>query len=257
MKPTPRALAMAHSVRLGLAEFGRALATSGQAGKARIVTIAANSYAQCILLPGIIHALQRTAPEVGLDIRAPDAHGRRGTGGDHAHVMADISGSNIDLTLDWLPQLNTDPRSAPPVIVLRDPHACIVRRWHPTAGRRLTMSFFAQQRHVTVAECREVASIERTLAAVPRLRDSGTTAPDIMAVPWIVAQTDMVGTVPRRLASRFARTLELRVFRPPVSLPDAVLGMAWHDRGEQDRVVKSVREHILEAGRQLTGGPHA
>jgi len=128
---------------------------------------------------------------------------------------------------------------------------------HPAAGRRLTMSFFTSQMDVTVAGREDVAGIDRALANIPLRREAGAIAPDIMAVPWIVAQTDLVGTVPRRLARVFTRMLELRVFKPPLSLPDAVLAISWHGHGERDPVVMSVREHVLEAGRHLGGRSHA
>jgi DNA-binding transcriptional LysR family regulator len=260
MRPTLRALAMASPVRLGLAEFGRALSGSGPPEGTRAVTIAANSYARCILLPSVIRALQQAAPDVRLDVRAPDASGERGSQGNYGDVMTGTAGANVDLTLDWHTDVHTDPSpSAPLTAALRDPLVCIIGRRHRAAGRlrRLTMSFFTQQRHVTVAGSEDIASVDRALANIPLRREGGAIAPDIMAVPWIVAQTDLVGTVPRRLARVFARMLELRVFKPPLSLPDAVLGISCHDHGERDPVVMAVREHVLEAGRHLGGRSHA
>ena len=156
MRPTLRALAMARPVRLGLAEFRRALSGSGLPEGTRTVTIAANSYARCIL-PGVRIS------------RASIVHSR-----------TSLSAGKV----------------APSPLI----------SW---------------------------------------------------AVPWIVAQTDLVGTVPRRLARVFTRMLKLRVFKPPLSLLDAVLAISCHGHGERDPVVMSVREHVLEAGRHLGGRSHA
>jgi DNA-binding transcriptional LysR family regulator len=254
MRPTPRALAMAHAVRLGLAEFERALSGSAAPAGTRTVTIAANAYAQCIVLPSVIHALRQTAPAVRLDVRAFE----RERSADWAPMKMHTTEARCDLTLDWLTEACPGPPpSAPSAIVFRDPQACIVRHRHRDIGRRLTLRVFTNQRHVTVAEWEDVARVDRALADIQLSRDGATITPDIMAVPWIVAETDLVGTVPRRLAYRFARTLALRVFKPPLSLPDAVLGVSWHDDGERDPVVMSVKEHVLEAGRHLTEGSRA
>jgi DNA-binding transcriptional LysR family regulator len=258
MRPTPRALAMARSVRLGLAEFERALSGSAAPAGTRTVTVAANAYARSILLPSVIHALLQTAPDVRLDVRASDGRGEREGPGVRGPVSAQTAETGLDLTLDWLTDASTDPSpSAPVAIVFRDPQACIVRQRHRAIGRRLTLSVFTHQRHVTVAAYEDVARVDRALADIRLRREAATVTPDIMAVPWIVAETDLVGTVPRRLAHCFARTLALRVLKPPLSLPDAVLGIRWHDDGERDPVIRSVREHVLEAGRHLTGGSRA
>jgi DNA-binding transcriptional LysR family regulator len=258
MRPTPRALAMAQPVRRGLAEFERALSGSRAPAGTRTVTIAANSYARCILLPGVIYALQRTAPDVRLDVRALDARGEHRAPGDRGKVLTQ-TGANADLTLAWLSDVDVDQSSPSPpsAIVFRDPHACIVRHRHRAVGRHLTLNAFTNQRHVTAAACEDVARVDSALAAIRRHREGATIAPDIMAVPWIVAETDLVGTVPRRLAVCFARMLLLRVFKPPLKLPDAVLRISWHDHGERDPVVMSVKEHVLNAGRHLSGGSRA
>ncbi len=102
--------------------------------------------------------------------------------------------------LAWLTEMHTDPSpSTPSAIVFRDLQACIVRRQHRAVGHRLTMSVFTEQKHVTVAEYEDVARGD------PQLRREGATiTPDIMAVPWSVAETDLVGTVPHGLAYCFA-----------------------------------------------------
>jgi DNA-binding transcriptional LysR family regulator len=263
MRPTPRAIAMAQPVRLGLAEFERALSGSRapEGTRTRTVTIAANSYARCIVLPSVIRALQETAPDVCLDVRPVDTHGELGSRGDGGLVMTETAGASThlgtDLTLTWLAKVHTDTSPAPSAIVFRDPQVCIVRHRHRAVGRLLTLSVFTHQRHVTVAESEDVALVDRALADIKLCRETATITPDVIMIPWIVAETDLVGTVPRRLAHCFARTLALRVFKPPLSLPDAVLGVSWHDHGEQNPVVMLVKEHVMEAGRHLSRGSRA
>jgi DNA-binding transcriptional LysR family regulator len=193
---------------------------------------------------------------VRLDVRAVDTRGEPRSRGYGGQVMTQTTGARADLTLTWLSEAHTDS-SPPSAIVLRDPQACIVRHRHRAVGRRLTLSVFTHQRHVTATESEDAARVDRALADIKLRVENATITPDLMMVPWIVAETDLVGTVPRRLAYCFTRTLALRVFKPPLSLPDAVLGISWHDHGERDPVVMLVKEHVLEAGRHLSRGSRA
>jgi DNA-binding transcriptional LysR family regulator len=258
MRPTARALAMSQPVRLGLAELERALSGSPASGRPQTVTIAANSYARCILLPSVIRTLQKIAPEVRVDVRALEARGEPGSRVDGGLVMRQTTGASTDLTLAWLSEPQADPfHPARSAIVFRDPHACIVRHRHRAVGRRLTLSAFTHQRHVIPPASEDVAHVDRALAEIQLHRECATMVPDVIMVPWIVAETHLVGTVPRRLACYFARTLALHVFKPPLKLPDAVLGLSWHDHGERNPVVMLVKEHLLEAGRHLSRGSRA
>ena len=74
MVPTARAQAMARSVQSALADIHRALGLSLPAdASSRAVTVAANDYACCLVLPAAIALLRRRAPDVRLAIEGEAA----------------------------------------------------------------------------------------------------------------------------------------------------------------------------------------
>lgn len=211
MLPTPRALEMAGPVRTALREFGRALDLPRASRPLdRRVTIRANSYAQCVLLPQVIRSLRESGTGVTLDVRSTDS-------------------SDAALTIDWTVKRTATATASAEVI--RDPLVCVARERTRSADLRAEL-------------------------ARPGRHKSGQMAlnEDFLGAVCLAAQTDFVAMVPRRLAEWFGRRLSLRISKPPVKLPEAVLRVTWNDRDENDSAVVSIKSCVLKAGVGLAQG---
>lgn len=55
-----------------------------------------------------------------------------------------------------------------------------------------------------------------------------------LIVPQVVASTDFVAVLSRRVAEAFASSLGLVTFRPPLALPESVVRQVWHDGCDAD-----------------------
>jgi len=84
--------------------------------------------------------------------------------------------------------------------------------------------------------------INDALAKAGIALDASFSVPHFAAVPYIVSTTDLVATVPRKLAERAAEPFQLQVTPSPLGLPPLQTNMFWHRRYNQD-----------EAGRWLRG----
>lgn len=212
MMPTPRALAMADPVRTALRELERALSRPRAAGLLeRRVTIAANVYAQCVLLPRVIRLLEESSPGVRLEVRSPDATQR-----------------DAALTVDWA---DRGARGNSSAIVLRDALVCVTRQGYRSASMRSDFSRYDQPKF--------------TWRALNQ---------DFIGALCLAAQSELVATVPRRLAEWFAPRLGLQILRPAAKLPDAVLRVAWHHSDANDLAVMSIKSCVLDAGIGLAQG---
>jgi DNA-binding transcriptional LysR family regulator len=126
MQPTPRALAMAVPVGAALKEFGRALTVPPTSRlPERRVTIGANSYAQCVLLPRVIRLLRESATGVTLDVRS-------------------LGSPDVALTVDW----TSKPASNAPAseVVIHDPFVCVARERIRSGDRRVDVERPARHR---------------------------------------------------------------------------------------------------------------
>jgi DNA-binding transcriptional LysR family regulator len=62
------------------------------------------------------------------------------------------------------------------------------------------------------------------------LYKSSYTVPEFMAVPHIVAGSKLIGIVQKRLAVVSCKSLPLKMFAPPFTLPSIIETLFWHPR---------------------------
>ena len=72
-----------------------------------------------------------------------------------------------------------------------------------------------------------------------------------LIAPLLVAQSDLVATVPRRLAERFATLLRLRILPPPVRLAGFPVVMVWHGRTADDPAHQWFRRLLAQIAARL------
>jgi DNA-binding transcriptional LysR family regulator len=73
------------------------------------------------------------------------------------------------------------------------------------------------------------------------------TVPHFLVVPFVLAQTDLVATLPGRLAQSFTRMLDLVASPPPFDQRLFPLAMAWSDRMSADPGLGWLRARLAEA----------
>ena len=68
--------------------------------------------------------------------------------------------------------------------------------------------------------------------------------PSFLAVAGVVARTDLISTVPTRLAAHFAQSLPITTYDLPLPLPEPEFAMYWHPRSQDDGGHKWLRERV-------------
>ena len=119
--------------------------------------------------------------------------------------------------------------------------ACIARRHHPDFRDALNADEFWRARHVVMGDS------DSLMGAGGMHQQVGVVTADLLAIPSIVAHSDLIATVPRRLAQWYAAPLRLAVFEPPVVIPAYEINLLWTERGEMSPAVSGVRDRIASA----------
>ena len=96
--------------------------------------------------------------------------------------------------------------------------------------------------------------IDRLLAAHGLTRTCPATVPHFLTLPFHVAQTDCIATLPRPLAALFARALPLQIVECPLPRPTAI-SLVWHSRVEGDPAQRWLRKMICDAFAAQTRRP--
>ena len=136
-------------------------------------------------------------------------------------------------------------------MLLRE-YVCIVRKGHPRVGRRLTLARYLELEHVLVSQRADaLGSVDRALAAKGKRRRVVARVSHFLMVPMLVARTDLVAALSRRVVMPLAAPLELRLLPPPLPLPRGRIGQVWHEQLETDPAQRWFRELVQRVCKSL------
>jgi DNA-binding transcriptional LysR family regulator len=224
MVATPLADELQHRITRVLEDIGLALhtaATFEPATTQRRFRIGANDYAALVLLVPLAERLRKLAPRATLEILPGDSVLNTG-------LDAALASRELDLIVADRWSLR-GIRSTEPI--LRETFVSVARADHPRLSRRVTLEEFLAEDHALISPRGVVPGVlDHALEALGRTRRVALTVPHYLVAPVIVAHTDLIMTLPRRIGESFARAHHLRTFAPPVTLDGFDVVMAFHPR---------------------------
>ena len=97
------------------------------------------------------------------------------------------------------------------------------------------------------------AMVETVLAQKKMQRRVVLKVPSFLGVARLVASTELLVIVPRRLGEALALQERVRVFEPPVALPSFAVKQHWHERFHADPANAWLRKTLAE----LLGAPRS
>jgi DNA-binding transcriptional LysR family regulator len=227
MAPTPYALQLAEPVAQALRGLQGALnvrASFDPARSERCFTLAMTDVGEIYFLPVLMDALAREAPGVTLRC-VPVAD---------AALREDMAAGRVDLALGSLPQLQAGFFQQ---ALFRQRYLALMRAGHPLA----TAS----------------TPVEDALQRLGVARQVQLTVPHYVALGQVLGSTDLVATVPERLAERLAGPHAL-VARPlTLRLPASTIAQLWHAHLHRDPGHQWLRALVAQRfgrpGAQATG----
>jgi DNA-binding transcriptional LysR family regulator len=220
MQPTPRALEIAGPVRRALAEIQGVLdgGSFEPAHSRRRFAVAVQNYATIVMLPYLIDRMRAEAP--GIDLRTHP--------GDPADALEGLEEGRMDLAVGHFDAL---PERFAFEELLTDDMVCVLRWDHPLAGENLTLDGYVAMPHLVVSvDGSDTDGIDPILARHGRQRRVALTVPHFVAASIVLARSDMVATVTRRVAEAFAHGQSLKILPPPFEVPIERFVMVWHRR---------------------------
>lgn len=160
------------------------------------------------------------------------------------HPATALQAGTVDLAIGNLPDLKSGFYQQR---LFRERYVCIVRDAHPFVGARLTPKRFEVAGHVLAAPSGTGhAAIERFLLAHGGRGAIAVEVQHFLAVPAIVAQTDLIGIVPTRIARQALRDHPVRLVELPMAIPPFIVKQCWHARAHHDPGNRWLRRHIAE-----------
>jgi DNA-binding transcriptional LysR family regulator len=237
-QPTPHAMALHLEFQPMLARWQRATGPRQDfepAMTARTFSLYATDYMQFTLLPRVLPALAKDAPHVHLRVMPARL----------LHGMSMLDTNHVELLAGYFPDPAQNLRAR---FLYEEPAVCIVRDQHPCLRRRWNLDAYLRYPHVDVAAHTGYFSgaIDRMLQAINRQRTVAATLSSYMVCPYVIAASDLIGTMPQSVAKALARTAGLALLDVPLKLPALSVSLYWHERYQDDAGHAWLRQYVAE-----------
>jgi DNA-binding transcriptional LysR family regulator len=228
MQPTPRALALIEAAREVLERVGTEIVSAPSFDPLTTqqpINIALSDVGEVVFLPAILNDMRIHAPNALVRSMSLPA----------SQVAEGLESGEIDLAVGYFPDLKK--HNFFQQVLFTDTFASLVRSDHPVTARKLSLKQYLQFEHAVVhAESRTEEVIERYLARKKLRRRVVLSTPHFASVPIVIAQSDLIVTIPEPLAGYFARiSANLRMVGLPFEPPRIPLKQFWHRKFHHDQ----------------------
>jgi DNA-binding transcriptional LysR family regulator len=236
--PTPRAHALIKQARPLVQRLQEDLlkgVTFDPATSTRTVTLALSDVGEMAFLPRVLEQLRAQAPHCAV----------RSVSVPTAQLAHDLEKGEIDLAVGYFPALALKNFRQRRLSTHR--FACLMRADHPLRAERLSPADFLAAEHIAIrAEGRSQEVLERFLERRKIRRKVALWTPNFLAVPFIVARSNLVATMPYAVARQFATmSPQLAVALPPFDISGFDLKLHWHRRFDNEPRNKWLRKQLV------------
>ena len=237
MEPTAHAREIAPLISSAIEQIETALnlgAGFDPAKSTGIFTAGMAEYAEVALVGRLARAFAEQAPRATLRLLPLNG----------ADAADQLERGAIDVAVAHLRAL---PNAIESHMLLRDPFVMIVRKDHPLAKKTLSLEAYAGQSHVLVSPRGDTSgAIDRILVDFGLRRRISLLVATYLALPAALAASNLVATVPQRIARQIAATAEIEILPLPVDFSITV-SMAWHRRAAGEPAQLWFRSLLIDA----------
>ncbi len=235
--PTPLADRLWPDIQEALALLRQAVHRSQAFDAARDitqVTLAMNDELEPSILPVLVRALRAAVPDVRVSsVRL-----------DRASLRADLAAGRLDCAIDVAQPVSPELCHA---LLLQDDFV-VVSRASAQSPRKLDTAAYLAAQHVTVSSRRTGRAVEDLgLARLGLERQVVMRCQHYEAACRIVADSDLLLTMPRRQAEAINAAVGNVVLPMPIPLPGVELHLYWHRQREGDPANRWLRERCGQA----------
>ena len=201
-------------------------------------TIATGDHMALLLMPALISKLLELAP--GIDL-----------------VIPATSGDNVDLITQGSADLAIGVFNDLPARFYRrslydEDLVCVVRHDHPVIYDKLTLKRYTSLSHLAVIVTGQGKnSVDEALKQKGLKRRVVMKLPHFLVAPMIVAKSDLILSLPRKLAQQMAISFPIKILELPLEIDDFSPSIIWHGRQHNDPAHVWLRKLIIEIGFEL------
>jgi DNA-binding transcriptional LysR family regulator len=218
--PTARATELAPSIADLLAQARQVIATAAPfdpATSRRRFVVDAPDGVSALVLPPLLAAIRSRAPGIDIGLRqllpaagdtSPDTAWRS--------AFADLEARAADVAIV---ATGVVPARFHAALLFEEDFVVAARAGHSFAAAPTLDAFCAAQHLVVSTSGEPFGFVDAALARLGRDRRIALTVPNFHFALAVIAESDLLGAVPRRFAALHGPRFELAAFEPPLALP--------------------------------------
>lgn len=234
MLPTPAAETLWGAVGQALAQIDSGLSTRqafDPLTAVRQFAVIMTDIGEVVFLPPLIEHCRERAPNVSFRTLQLSS----------AETVRALESGAVDLAVGFVPDLKSGVYQQR---LFETRYVCLVGREGPARISR--RDFLAARHAIADAEGTGHYVVEETLAELGLAARIGLRVPHFLALPMIVAASDMIATIPQPLGSVFSRLGTVRMVDHPLRLPKLEIRQFWHERFHDDPANRWLRQTVFE-----------
>jgi DNA-binding transcriptional LysR family regulator len=176
---------------------------------------------EIVVLPVLVNELQRLSTSIEIEAE---------------RITADsvnrLESGDADLAVGYMPTLEAGFYQQ---TLFTQDFVCLVSRHHARIREALTLKAFCNEGHVVVTTSGTGhAIVDREFAKRKINRNIVLRVPSFLSIGRLVASTQLISIVPRRLGEVLADQEKIKMFPPPARLPPYAVKLHWHARFHAD-----------------------
>jgi DNA-binding transcriptional LysR family regulator len=237
MVPTPFAEQLAEPVAYALSMIMSGLNQQSAFNPGTVrreMTIGMSDIGEIVFLPRLAERMARDAPGIRLSTVRNAA----------VNLRDEMESGKVELAIGYLPQLRSGFFQRR---LFTQQYVCLFRHGHRLEKSTLSSSAFSSAEHLIIVSAGTGhGKVDELIERAGIARKVRLTVPHYVSVGHILASSDLVATVPERLAEQLAGPFGL-VHRPhPVKLPPIAINVFWHAKMHRAAANQWLRGIVVE-----------
>jgi DNA-binding transcriptional LysR family regulator len=196
------------------------------------ISIATRDYEMATILPSIVNAIANEAPNLKLRIVS--------LRGDD---MTALEKHEVDFVLSA-----TESKSAMlyQKKLLDENYVCLLSAKY--AKQKLTLNRYVAMKHclITISGV-GLGVVDQILSKQELKREIAIRIPHFLAASYIVANSNLIVTLPRRLGMLLSDNKKISIVEVPFKMPDFSIYLYWHSKNQNNPIHQWVRKKITSA----------
>lgn len=199
----------------------------------RCFRICTTDISQLVLFPPLWERLRVIAPGVRIEILPLNS--------ETGYLL---SSGTADFALGYMPQLVSGIYQK---VLFSQSFVCLIGKNHPRIGKELTVADFETEGHAVISQSGQApVVVDREIANLGIKRRVVLQTPNFLGAAFVAENTDLILTVPKRLAELLMKRGAFRILPVPFALPTYEVKLHWHERQHHDEANRWLRKTIAD-----------